>query len=92
MIEKAYIVVVTEEQRPAVARVHVIGSQGDWRLVQFAPYRREGGASSSPFTPAMCITRGSRRGARQRRRRDVSERFPPGGGNRYSFTCMNGGW
>ena len=43
MIEKAYIVVVTEEQRPAVARVHVIGSQGDWRLVQSAPYRREGG-------------------------------------------------
>ena len=43
MIEKAYIVVVTEEQRPAVARVHVIGSQGDWRLVHSAPYRREGG-------------------------------------------------
>ena len=82
MIEKAYIVVVTEEQRPAVARVHVIGSQGDWRLVQSAPYRREGGgASSLPFTPATCIARGSRRGERRSRRRDVSERFPPGGGN-----------
>jgi len=43
VIEKAYIVVVTNEQRPAVARVHVIGSRGDWRLVQSAPYRHEAG-------------------------------------------------